>query len=114
MKISPEADTNPEADALTTPTIAGLVVKWCEKSKAGKKQAKAPWGSYFLSILSLTKAFFLRNYCAAKRSVGCNSGDVGLEGSDEIHEEILTSVTTNHQGQEVCLDHKFSDGHLKV
>ncbi|KAF8075541.1 hypothetical protein N665_1087s0010 [Sinapis alba] len=43
MEISPEADTNPEADVLATPTLAGEVVTDGEKSKAGKKRAKAPW-----------------------------------------------------------------------
>ncbi|CAF1948438.1 hypothetical protein YC2023_081401 [Brassica napus] len=50
MEISLEADTKPEADVLTTPRIAGLVVYLTifevvtdgEKSKAGKKRAKAP------------------------------------------------------------------------
>ncbi|KAH0883537.1 hypothetical protein HID58_059633 [Brassica napus] len=42
MKISLEADTNPEADVAVTPTIAGEVVTDGEKSKAGKKLAKAP------------------------------------------------------------------------
>ncbi|KAJ4902680.1 hypothetical protein Rs2_16631 [Raphanus sativus] len=85
MEISPETNTNPKADVFATPIIAGLVVKWCEKSKAGKKQAKAPWGSYFLSIISKEVRRLQLRRC--------------LEGSDEIHEEILTSVTTNHQGQ---------------
>ncbi|CDY18018.1 BnaC03g30900D [Brassica napus] len=43
MEISPEADANPEADVLATPTVAGEVVADGEKSKAGKKRAKAPW-----------------------------------------------------------------------
>nr|VDD63084.1 unnamed protein product [Brassica oleracea] len=42
MEISLEADTNPEADVVVTPTIAGEVVTDGEKSKAGKKLAKAP------------------------------------------------------------------------
>ncbi|CAG7881763.1 unnamed protein product [Brassica rapa] len=43
MEISPEADANPEADVLATPAVAGEVVADGEKSKAGKKRAKAPW-----------------------------------------------------------------------
>ncbi|KAJ0250133.1 hypothetical protein HA466_0143250 [Hirschfeldia incana] len=44
MEIShPEADANAEADVLASPTIAGEVVADGEKSKAGKKRAKAPW-----------------------------------------------------------------------
>ncbi|ESQ37911.1 hypothetical protein EUTSA_v10028366mg [Eutrema salsugineum] len=43
MENSPETDANPEVEVLATPTIAGEVVADAEKSKAGKKRAKAPW-----------------------------------------------------------------------
>ncbi|KAF3561747.1 hypothetical protein DY000_02011037 [Brassica cretica] len=43
MEISLEADTNPKADVVPTPTIAGEVVTDGEKSKAGKNRAKDPW-----------------------------------------------------------------------
>ncbi|XP_018456768.2 uncharacterized protein LOC108827784 isoform X2 [Raphanus sativus] len=38
-----ETDANPEVDVLATPTVAEEVVGDGEKSKAGKKRAKAPW-----------------------------------------------------------------------
>ncbi|KAF2539536.1 hypothetical protein F2Q68_00018707 [Brassica cretica] len=43
MEISLEADTNPKADVVPTPTIAGEVVTDGEKSKAEKNRAKDPW-----------------------------------------------------------------------
>ncbi|CAF1715331.1 unnamed protein product [Brassica napus] len=42
-EASPEIDANPEVDVLATPTVAEEVVADGEKSKAGKKRAKAPW-----------------------------------------------------------------------
>ncbi|KAF8116512.1 hypothetical protein N665_0017s0068 [Sinapis alba] len=42
-EASPETDANPEVDVLATPTVAEEVVVDGEKSKAGKKRAKAPW-----------------------------------------------------------------------
>ncbi|CDY22053.1 BnaA09g00820D [Brassica napus] len=42
-EASPETDANPEVDVLATPTVAEEVVADGEKSKAGKKRAKAPW-----------------------------------------------------------------------
>ncbi|XP_056848576.1 uncharacterized protein LOC108811829 isoform X2 [Raphanus sativus] len=42
MEISLEADAYPEANVLEISTIAGQVVTDGEKSKAWKKQAKAP------------------------------------------------------------------------
>ncbi|KAL0746315.1 hypothetical protein Bca101_028317 [Brassica carinata] len=42
-EASPEIDANREVDVLTTPTVAEEVVADGEKSKAGKKRAKAPW-----------------------------------------------------------------------
>ncbi|KAF2575303.1 hypothetical protein F2Q70_00000121 [Brassica cretica] len=42
-EASPEIDANPEVDVLATPTAAEEVVADGEKSKAGKKRAKAPW-----------------------------------------------------------------------
>ncbi|KAF3565085.1 hypothetical protein DY000_02010889 [Brassica cretica] len=42
-EASPETDANPEVDVLATPTAAEEVVADGEKSKAGKKRAKAPW-----------------------------------------------------------------------
>ncbi|XP_013611410.1 PREDICTED: uncharacterized protein LOC106318103 isoform X2 [Brassica oleracea var. oleracea] len=42
-EASPEIDANHEVDVLATPTVAEEVVADGEKSKAGKKRAKAPW-----------------------------------------------------------------------
>ncbi|KAL0846195.1 hypothetical protein Bca101_019441 [Brassica carinata] len=42
-EASPETDANPEVDVLATPTVAEEGVADGEKSKAGKKRAKAPW-----------------------------------------------------------------------
>ncbi|KAJ0265071.1 AAA ATPase [Hirschfeldia incana] len=42
-EASPETDANPEVDVFATPTVAEEVVADGEKSKVGKKRAKAPW-----------------------------------------------------------------------
>ncbi|KAF3496765.1 hypothetical protein DY000_02056677 [Brassica cretica] len=131
MEISLEADTNPEADVVVTPTIAGggEVVTDGEKSKAGKKLAKAPRAK-LLSQYSQNPHHIMRGHIFTVGRRGCDlsikdqympstlSGglsvatlEIGLEEDDEIHEEILTFVTTNHQGQQfITNQHHKSNG----
>ncbi|KAJ0234392.1 hypothetical protein HA466_0274260 [Hirschfeldia incana] len=112
----------------------GEVMTDGEKSKEGKKRSKAPLAKLLSQysqnpyrimrdhvftvghndVIYLSKNNLFPAPCvksSSLMSIGCNSGDIGLEEDDEIHEKILTSITTNHQGG---LDHRFSNGHLKA
>ncbi|KAL0667341.1 hypothetical protein Bca4012_030045 [Brassica carinata] len=71
MKISLEADTNPEADVAVTPTIAGEVVTDGEKSTAGKKLAKAPRAK-LLSQYSQNPHHIMRGHVFTVGRRGCD------------------------------------------
>ncbi|KAF2539537.1 hypothetical protein F2Q68_00018704 [Brassica cretica] len=71
MEISLEADTNPKADVVPTPTIAGEVVTDGEKSKAGKNRAKDPWAK-LLSEYSQNPHRIMRGPVFTVRCRGCD------------------------------------------
>ncbi|KAJ0228917.1 hypothetical protein HA466_0320800 [Hirschfeldia incana] len=98
----------------------GEVMTDGEKSKEGKKRSKAPLAKLLSQysqnpyrimrdhvftvgcndVIYLSKTNLFPAPCvksSSLMSIGCNSGDIGLEEDDEIHEKILTSITTNHQ-----------------
>ncbi|KAH0865389.1 hypothetical protein HID58_082600 [Brassica napus] len=95
MEISLEADTNPEADVVVTPTIAVLVV--CEvvtdgeKSKAGKKLAKAPRAK-LLSQYSQNPHHIMRGHVF---TVGCRGCDLSIK--DQYMSSTLCEIKQSDQ-----------------
>ncbi|KAL0702691.1 hypothetical protein Bca4012_058813 [Brassica carinata] len=80
MENSLYSDANPKADVLVTPTLAGGVVADGEKSKAGKKRAKAQWAKLLSQYHQVSGKCYQKSAC------------VHLCGGDEV----IFSVSGRH------------------